>query len=107
MQVYQACVLSTLLYGSETWTLYSCQEHRLNSLHLRKLWRILGISWQDLVNNKSVLAMAGLPSMYALLTQRRLCWLCMASLPAVPAPPASGPSDPRLNSFNDIMSGNI
>ena len=24
--MYQACVLSTLLYGSETWTLYSCQE---------------------------------------------------------------------------------
>ena len=26
MKVYQACVLSMLLYGSEAWTLYSCQE---------------------------------------------------------------------------------
>ena len=31
MKVYQACVLSTLLYGSETWTLYSRQERRLNA----------------------------------------------------------------------------
>ncbi|XP_051973121.1 probable RNA-directed DNA polymerase from transposon BS isoform X1 [Xyrauchen texanus] len=29
MRVYQACVLSTLLYGSEAWTLYSRQERRL------------------------------------------------------------------------------
>ena len=34
MKVYQACVLSTLLYGSETWTLYSRQERRLNAFHL-------------------------------------------------------------------------
>ena len=26
MKVYQACVLSTLLYGSEAWTLYTWQE---------------------------------------------------------------------------------
>ena len=35
MRVYQACVLSTLLYGSEAWTLYSCHERRLNAFHLR------------------------------------------------------------------------
>ena len=34
-QVYQACVLSTLLYGSESWTLYTRQERRLNTFHLR------------------------------------------------------------------------
>ena len=28
-QVYQACVLRTLLYGSESWTLYTWQERRL------------------------------------------------------------------------------
>ncbi|PIK59499.1 hypothetical protein BSL78_03571 [Apostichopus japonicus] len=31
LKVYQACVLSTLLYGSETWTTYTRQEHRLNA----------------------------------------------------------------------------
>jgi hypothetical protein len=74
-KVYQACVLSTLLYGSETWTLYSRQERRLNTFHLRCLRRILGISWQDHVPNKDVLARAGTLSMFALLTKRRLRWL--------------------------------
>ena len=74
MKVYQACVLSTLLYGSKTWTLYSCQESRLNTFHLRCLRRILGITWQDCVLIKDV-AQAGLPSMFALLNQRRLGWL--------------------------------
>ena len=31
VRVYQACVLSTLLYSSETWTTYARQENRLNS----------------------------------------------------------------------------
>jgi hypothetical protein len=33
VKVYQACVLSTLLYGSEAWTLYMHQEQRLNAWH--------------------------------------------------------------------------
>ena len=44
MQVYQAVVLSTLLYGSEAWTLYSHQEHRLSAFHLRCVRRLLGIT---------------------------------------------------------------
>ena len=47
VQVYRACVLSTLLYSSEAWTTYAAQERRLNSFHLRCLRRILGIRWQD------------------------------------------------------------
>lgn len=73
--VYRACVLSTLLYGSESWTTYSRQEHRLNSFHLRCLRRILGITWQDRVTNAEVLDRAKLPSMFTLLSQRRLRWL--------------------------------
>ena len=54
----------------------SCtQEKRLNSFYLRCLRRILGICWQDLVPNTEVLERAGLPSIFALLTQRRLRWL--------------------------------
>ena len=63
MKVYQACVLSTRLYGSEAWTLYSRQEHRLNAFHLRCLRRLLGITWQERVPNSAVLAQAKRPSM--------------------------------------------
>ncbi|GFO17246.1 hypothetical protein PoB_004375100 [Plakobranchus ocellatus] len=34
-QVHQVSVHSTLLYGSESWTLYARQERRLNTIHLR------------------------------------------------------------------------
>ena len=47
MAVYRACVLSTLLYGSESWTLYSREEKRLNTFHMWNLRRILGIKWSD------------------------------------------------------------
>ena len=62
IQMYQACVLSSLLYGSETETLYPRQERRLNTFHLRILRSILSITCQDRV----------LPSMFAFLSQRRL-----------------------------------
>ena len=75
IQVYQACVVSTLLYGSESWTTYMTQEHRLNVFHMRCLRRILGISWQDHITNESVLQRADIPSMYSLMSQRRLRWL--------------------------------
>ena len=67
MSVYNACVISTLLYASESWTTYAKQKHKLNSFHLRSLRRILGISWKDKVTNADVLARAGLSTMYTLL----------------------------------------
>ena len=75
MAVYIACVISTLLYGSETWTTYAGQESRFNTFHLRSIRRILGISWLDKVTNADVPSSAGLPSMYTLLRQCRLRWL--------------------------------
>ncbi|XP_052712455.1 uncharacterized protein LOC128186658 [Crassostrea angulata] len=68
-------IISTLLYGSESWTTYSRQERKLNTSHLRYLRRILGISWQDKVPYTEVLSRANLPSMFTLLRQRRLRWL--------------------------------
>ena len=70
--VYNACVISTLLYGSESWATYPRQEKRLDVFHLRSLRKILDISWQDHVTNADVLSRAGLLNMYSLLRQRRL-----------------------------------
>ena len=52
--VYTSCVLSTLLYGSETWSAYATQITRLNTFHLRNLRRILGFNWMDRVSNAEV-----------------------------------------------------
>ena len=76
MADYNACVTSTLLHGSETWTTYAGKERRLNTFHLRIIRRILGISGQDKENNADVLTYrASLPSMYTVLRQHRLRWL--------------------------------
>ena len=75
LKVYQSCVLSTLLYGSEAWTTYAKQENRLESFHLRCLRRILNIKWQDKITNTAVLEQAGSLSLHLLLCKRRLRWL--------------------------------
>lgn len=75
IKIYEACVLSALLYGSETWTLYSRQEKRLNTFHLRCLRKILGITWSDKISNVEVLDQTILQSMTSILCMRRLRWL--------------------------------
>ena len=75
IHVYQACVLSTLLYGSESWTTYARHEKKLNSFHQRWLRRILHIKWQDKISNMEVLECANMRSMYTTLCERRLRWL--------------------------------
>ena len=75
VNVYKACVISTLLHGSESWTMRAHQEKRLNVFHMRCLRRILGITWQDKVTNKVVLEKARIPSLYTLLKLRRMRWL--------------------------------
>ena len=75
MALYDVCVVSTLLYGSEAWTTYSKQERKLNSFHLRGLRGILGISWKDKLPNTEVTDRADLPTIYTLLRQRRMRWI--------------------------------
>ncbi|KAI8494032.1 hypothetical protein Bbelb_283790 [Branchiostoma belcheri] len=75
LRVYEACVLGTLLYGSETWSTYAVQEAKLNAFHMRCLRRILGITWMDRVTNSEVLRRSRSRTMYAILSERRLRWL--------------------------------
>ncbi|XP_069159331.1 uncharacterized protein [Procambarus clarkii] len=70
-----ACVVSTRLYGSESWTLRSRQERQLNTFHMRNLRRILDIMCKDHVTNNTVLERTGFPSKFTLLKQRRMRWL--------------------------------
>jgi len=46
IKVYTACILSVLLYSSETWCTYPRQENRLNAFHFRCLRSILDVSWR-------------------------------------------------------------
>ena len=55
LKVYKAVVLTSLLYGCETWTLYRKQIKQLEGFHMRSLRRIIDIRWQDKVTNLQVL----------------------------------------------------
>ncbi|XP_069976542.1 uncharacterized protein [Penaeus vannamei] len=71
--IYSACVVSTLLYGSES--LRARQEQKLKTFYMQCLCRILNITWQDKITNNTVLERAQTTSMHTLLKQRRLRWL--------------------------------
>ena len=73
--IYRACILSTLLHSSETWTTYARHEARLNSFHLHCLRHILGNTWKDKISNTKVLQQTRTPSMHNLLMQCCMHWL--------------------------------
>ena len=73
--IYRACILSTLLYSSETWTTYAHHEASLNSFHLHCLRHILGITWKDKISNTKVLQQTWTQSMCNLLMQCHMHWL--------------------------------
>ena len=71
-KVYHAVVLSTLLYGAETWTIYQSQVKNVHAYSMRHLKEITNISWKDKIPNKLILEKAGLPPMADILFQTNL-----------------------------------
>ena len=74
LKVYKAMVLPTLLYASETWTVYRRHAMKLNHFHTTSLRKLLGIKWQDRIPDTDVLARAGLPTIHTILMQTQLRW---------------------------------
>ncbi|BHF70894.1 hypothetical protein SprV_0401394700 [Sparganum proliferum] len=74
LKMYKAVILPTLLYGAETWTVYSKQARRLNHFHLSCLRRILRLNWQDRIPDTEVLERTGIVSIYTMLRQMQLRW---------------------------------
>ena len=74
MCIYNACVLSVLLYGSETWPLSATEAKHLAGFDNRAQRRVLNIRWQDHVTNAEVRSRSGQPPLQRILAQRRLRW---------------------------------
>ncbi|KXJ17990.1 putative uncharacterized transposon-derived protein F52C9.6 [Exaiptasia diaphana] len=72
--VYRTVVLSTLLYGCESWIWYIEHLKKLDQFHLRCLRKICGISWQDKVPNTSVLERCKIEGIESILVKYRLRW---------------------------------
>ena len=79
-RVYQACVLSVLLYGSECWTPLRRHLKKLNSFHHRCIRTILGITsrqqWEMRITSTSIRERWGdLETMATKVGKRRIEWL--------------------------------
>ena len=67
VNVYRAVVLTSLFYGSETWTIYRRHEKQLNHFHLGCLRNLLHIRWQDKVPDTEVLKQTSTPSVITIM----------------------------------------
>ena len=80
MLVYRAVVLTTLLYGAETWPVKAEHLRRLNSFHHACLRTILGISrcvqWEEPLSSATLGKLFGMDHDIAIVLQKyRLRWL--------------------------------
>jgi len=71
LRLYQTCILSILLYGSETWTLLQEDLRKLKVFHTRSQRMILGIRWHDFVSNTEVVDRTNLPCVRDIIAKRR------------------------------------
>ena len=74
LKIYRAVIIPTLLYGSETWTVYSRHAKKLNHFHTVSLRKILNIKWQDKIPDTEVLTRADLPNIHSILMKTQLRW---------------------------------
>ena len=75
VSVYKAAVLTSLLYGSETWTLNKKQTARLETFHQTCLRKIAKIRWFHKVTNYEVLSKCHISSLESMLDTARLRWI--------------------------------
>ena len=75
LRIYNACVLSVLLYGAETWALNTTMNARIDGFDTRALRRLEGIHWSQHITNEEVRQRTNQPPASTLATQRRVRWL--------------------------------
>ena len=74
-KVNQAVVLSSRLYGPETWAIYQSQVKKLQAYIMAHLRVIMNVPWKDKITNVEILCLTGLPSMADFLIEKNLRWL--------------------------------
>ena len=79
-RVYEACVLSVLLYGAECWTLLCKHLNRLNAFHHRCIRTVLGITnkqqWEQHITSAMTRELWGdCETVTVKIIKRRLEWL--------------------------------
>ena len=79
LMVYRSCVMSVLLYGSETWTVDWPRKAQLEKFHMTCLRKICGVSRMDQqtrgITNDQIKQCLGVPSIMQMVHQNRLRWV--------------------------------
>jgi len=75
LKLYQSCVLSVLLYGSECWRMTKADLAKLCSFHTTCLRRILRIFWPQKTSNEELLERCRQEDMNTIITKRRWRWI--------------------------------
>ena len=75
IKVYCKVVLSTLLYGCETWTVYRPHVKKLEQFHMRCLRKICGVTWKDKITNTEILRRCNTTSIEHFIMQAQLRWV--------------------------------
>ena len=73
-KLYNAIVISTLLYGAETWALRATDEARLNAFGAKCIRRILGIKWSDYIPNHELYQKSKQVPIAKTIRKRRIQW---------------------------------
>ena len=73
--VYDAVVISIILYGCEIWVPYHCNIRPLESFDIRRLQLILELRLWNKVTHSEIRSRAGVPSIKSMLLHHQLCWL--------------------------------
>ena len=79
-RVYEAAVLSVLLYGAETWSIKAESVRRLSGFHNRCIRTIMGVTkqrqWRERISSRQLAADFGMEeTMAEILMKHRLRWL--------------------------------
>src|SRR6218665_899128 len=75
VRLYESIVLSTLLYGAETWPITVANGRRLEAAHHRWLRRILHVTWRDKILNKIIRKRTRQEELGCIIRRKRLTWL--------------------------------
>ena len=73
--LYNAVIISTILYGCKTWVPYRRHIRLLETFHIRRLQLILGLRLRHKVTHSEIRSRAGIPSIESMLLHNQLFWL--------------------------------
>ena len=73
--VYDAVVISTILFGCNTWVRHRRHIRPLESFQIRRLQLILGLRWMHIVTNSEIRSRTVIPSIESMLHHSQHRWL--------------------------------